>query len=121
LLTRVREESVIGRAVKSAGGGKISFSRINNKGMSDGERSYTETPQFHFRMLYRTYMNTIQCVKFSRIFVCRMRISWVVLTTLVMAAAAAGQTEDKTLSDSVLTITRALQNEARVPGILHSE
>jgi len=51
-----------------------------------------------------------------------MRISWVVLSTLVMAAAATNsQNEDKTLSAAVLTITRALQDETKVPAVLHSQ
>jgi hypothetical protein len=51
-----------------------------------------------------------------------MRISWVVLTTLVMAAATAAsqQDQDKSLSAAVLSVTRALQDgEAKVPALLH--
>lgn len=53
-----------------------------------------------------------------------MRISWVVLTTLVMAAASAASTQDddKNLSAAVLSVTRALQDgEAKVPALLHCE
>jgi hypothetical protein len=59
----------------------------------------------------------------SLVFCCRMRISWVVLTTLVMAAASAAsssQDQDKSLSAAVLSVTRALQDgEAKVPALLH--